>query len=151
MMAAAAMLLAGCARDIQNSDAVKQGVMEYLQQRKSETGLDMSLMQVDVVSVSFDKNQAHAMVMFRPKSSADAAGMRMAYTLERKGNKWVVQGRNEGANPHGAMGGEGTSALPPGHPGGAGASSGALPPGHPAVSGASGALPPGHPPVSPKQ
>ena len=150
MIAAAAMLLASCAKDIQNADAVKQGVMEYLQQRKSETGLDMGLMQVDVVSVSFDKNQAHAMVMFRPKSSADAAGMRMAYTLERKGNKWVVEGRNEGGNPHGATGGEGGSELPPGHPG-AGGAPGALPPGHPALPGASGALPPGHPPVSPKQ
>jgi hypothetical protein len=140
MLAAAAMLLAGCAKNIDNADAVKQGVIDYLQQRKAETGLDMNLMQVDVVAVSFEKDQARATVMFRPKSGADAAGMKMAYTLDRKGSKWVVAGRSDsGGNPHGgAMSAPDGSQLPPGHP--------AMPQG----SGA-GALPPGHPPVSPKQ
>lgn len=142
MMAAAAILLAGCAKDIQNSDAVKQGVMEYLQQRKGETGLDMALMQVDVASVSFDKDRAHAIVVFRPKSSADAGGMQMAYNLQRRGNKWVVEGHGEGGggNPHGG------AVSAPGAPG-----SPALPPGHPALPGGGSALPEGHPPVSPKQ
>jgi hypothetical protein len=137
-LVAAALLLAACSKDIQNSDAVKQGVIDYLQQKKGETGLDMKLMQVDVASVTFDKNQAHAVVVFRPKNSADAAGMQMAYTLDRKGNQWVVASHNEsGASPHGAGGMPG------------------MPPGHPAVPGASGAqgqqLPPGHPPIGSKQ
>ncbi len=116
--------------------------MDYLQERKAQTGLDMTQMQVDVVSVSFDKDKARAVVMFRPKNQADAAGMQMAYTLDRKGNKWVVEGHGEssgGANPHSSGGAPG------------------MPSGHPAVPGASGApeggqaMPPGHPPVNPKQ
>jgi hypothetical protein len=142
-MASLAMLLAACSKDIQNSEAVKQGVIDYLQARKSQTGLDINLMQVDVVSVSFEKDQARATVMFRPKSGADAAGMRLAYTLQRKGNVWVVQPNNEGgANPHGGAGGGEPSALPPNHP--------ALPEGG-APPPAGGALPPGHPPVGSKQ
>lgn len=133
------MLLAACSKDIQNSDAVKQGVVEYLQQRKAQTGLDMSLMQVDVVSVSFDKDQARAVVMFRPRNGPDAPGMQMNYTLDRKGNKWVVEAHNEsGANPHGASGMPG---MPPGHP--------ATPGGTQPAPGQE--LPPGHPPTSPKQ
>jgi len=141
-LAAAALLLTACSKDIQNADAVKQGVVDYLQERKSQTGLDMNLMQVDVLSVSFDKNQARAVVMFRPKNTADAAGMQMAYTLDRKGNKWVVaHNDNAGANPHGSGGMQG---MPPGHP-----ATGA----QPGTGGAQGgkALPPGHPPMSPKQ
>ncbi len=133
-LVAAAMLLAACSKDIQNSDAVKQGVLDYLQQRKAETGLDMSSMQVDVVSVSFDKDQARATVMFRPKNTEAAAGMQMQYTLDRKGGKWVVARHNEsGPNPHGAGGMQG------------------MPQGHPAMPGGEGQLPAGHPPVSPKQ
>ena len=64
-------------------------IIDYLQARKSQTGLDMNLMQVDVVSVSFEKDQARATMMFRPKSGADAAGMQLAYTLQRKGNSWL--------------------------------------------------------------
>ncbi len=137
------MLLAACSKDIQNSDAVKQGVIDYLQERKSQTGLDMNLMQVDVVSVSFEKDQARATMMFRPKTGADAAGMQLAYTLHRKGNAWVVQPNNEaGANPHGGAGGGEPSALPPNHP--ALPEGGAQPP-------EGGALPPGHPPVGSKK
>ena len=138
-IAVVAMLLAACAKDIQNSEAVKQGVINYLQARQPQTGLDMNLMQVDVVSVSFEKDQARAMVMFRPKSGADAAGMKLPYTLKRKGNQWVVEPQNEGgANPHGGAGGGEPMTLPPNHP--------TVPDGTPQPP-AGGALPPGHPPV----
>ena len=140
-IAAVAMLLAACSKDIQNSDAVKQGVVDYLQERKSQTGLDMNLMQVDVLSVSFEKNEARATVMFRPKNGADAAGMKLAYTLQRKGDKWVVEPHNEGANPHGGAGGGG-GAMPPGHP--------SIGEGSPQPAPAEG-MPPGHPPVGSKQ
>jgi hypothetical protein len=142
MIAVVAMLLAACSKDIQNSDAVKQGVIDYLQERKSQTGLDMGLMQVDVISVSFEKDQARATVMFRPKSGADAAGMKLAYTLKRKGDKWVVEPHNEGGgNPHGGAAG-GAGGLPPDHP--------SMGEGTPAPP-AGGAMPPGHPPVGSKQ
>jgi hypothetical protein len=122
---AAAALLAGCARDIQNTEAVRQGVVEYLKARTAQTGLDVNMMQVDITSVSFDRDQARANVYFRPKTGGGGGGMQMAYVLDRKGGKWVVRGRSEsGSNPHGTPGGAempplpptGTQPLPPGHP-----------------------------------
>jgi hypothetical protein len=118
---AAAFLLTGCGRNIQNEGAVRQGVLDYLQQRKAQTGLDLSSMDISVTAVSFQKDEARATVYFKPKGAND--GMQMNYELERKGDKWVVKGRSEsGANPHGAAGlpgnphGETTQPLPPGHP-----------------------------------
>jgi hypothetical protein len=137
MLIAVAALAAACSRDIQNPEAVRQGVLDYLNQRKSQIGLDPSQMQIDVSSVSFQKDEARATVVFRPKTTADASPMTIGYLLDRKGNKWVVRPRGEGgANPHGG----GTSTLPPNHPPmGAGEAP------------ASGTLPPGHPPVNPPQ
>jgi len=122
----AVLLLAACSRDIQNTDAVKQSVVEYLRARMAQTGLNVDMMQVDVTSVSFQKDEAQATVYFRPKAGNGQGGMQMNYTLERKGGKWVVRGRTEnGANPHGAGG---MPTQPPGD-----APSTELPPGHPAV------------------
>ena len=101
---AAAMLLAACSRDIQNTEAVRQSILEYLNARSAQTGLDMSMMQLEVTSVSFETAQARASVFFRPKGGG-AGGMSMNYTLDRKGDKWVVRARPEsGGSPH---------ALPP--------------------------------------
>jgi hypothetical protein len=115
---AAAMLLAACSRDIQNTDAIRQGVIEYLQARTAQTGLDPNMMQVEVTSISFQRDEARAGVFFRPKNGPEAGGMQMNYVLDRKGSKWVVRGRTEnGANPHGAPGGGiQMPALPPNHP-----------------------------------
>lgn len=108
----AAVLLSACSRDIQNTDAVRQAVVDYLRARTAQTGLDVDLMQVDVTSVAFEHDQASATVFFRPK--AGGSGMQMNYTLERNGDKWVVRGRTESViNPHGA---QGLPALPQGHP-----------------------------------
>lgn len=126
----AAVLLPGCGnRAIQSEAAVRQGVIDYLSQRP---GLSLSTMQVDVTSVSFRENEADASVSFRPKGAAGDSGMTMQYTLERKGNRWVVKGRGQsqaGHAPHG-MG----QSLGPDRPFGSGAQGGAgLPPGHPPI------------------
>lgn len=149
-------LLAGCKKDIQNQDAVRQGVMSYLSKRS-----DLLAMDVSVASVSFHENEATAEVHFQAKgNNSPAAGMTMQYVLERKGTQWVVKGRTGANSSHGASG------MPPagapsagpgpldgmphtGLPGGAGATT--LPPGHPAVGGGSQALPPGHPSVGSDQ
>jgi hypothetical protein len=122
---AAALLLAGCGRGIDNKEAVRQGVLDHLSTR---AGLDLKSMQVDVASVSFRQNEADAMVSFRPKGATDAsAGMQMQYTLEKKGNRWVVKGkRDSGMAPHGGAPGS----MPGSMPGGA-MPGGAMPPGHP--------------------
>jgi len=138
---AAAVLLGACSRDIQNADAVKAGVIDYLKSNQSRIGLDPNAMQIDVTSVSFQRDEARAAVAFRAKGGGgDGQPMMINYVLDKKGGKWVVRGRTEtGVNPHGggaepAPGASGAPELPPGHPSTSAPSEGKqLPPGHPAV------------------
>lgn len=118
-----ALLFSGCSRDIQSKEAVRSGIISHL---SSRAGLDIGSMDVEVTSVSFRGGEADATVSFRPKGSNDpASGMQMLYTLERKGNQWVVKGKREpGSSPH--------SGAPD------------------APAGQSGQLPQGHPPVGAK-
>ena len=116
---------------------MRQGVIDYLTQRSD---LNLSRIKVDVTAVSFRENEADATVAFRPKDAAQG-GMQMRYTLERKGDKWVVKGhgRSGGQSPHSA--GPGSGQMPAGGAMGApaGAEGGAglkLPPGHPPMEGA---------------
>jgi hypothetical protein len=116
--AAAFLVLVACGgRDIQNKEAVRQGVIEYLTARAPQMTLDLSTMQIDVVALTFGANEAHATMSFRPKGTTEG-GMQIAYDLDRKGNKWVVRPRTEGTNPHGAGAPPAQPApgLPPGHP-----------------------------------
>lgn len=119
---AIALALCGCHRDIQNEEAVRQGVMSYLAKRQ-----DLSAMDVSIRSVSFRSDEADAVVHFQAKENTAAnAGIDIRYVLNRSGNAWVVKGRSgmgaSGSNPHGDMGaaggagGTGAPALPPGHP-----------------------------------
>lgn len=111
---AALSLLAGCSKDIQNADAVRGSIVDYLKARQEKTGLNMDMMKVEVSSVTFTSggNEAHANVMFTPKEGG--AGMQMPYTLDRKGDTWVVRPHaDSGENPHGAAG---LPSLPPNHP-----------------------------------
>lgn len=128
------VLLAGCGnKGIQNEAAVRQGVVDYLSQRSD---LNLSTMQVDVTSVSFRQDEADATVSFRPKGAPEG-GMQMRYTLERKGNRWVVKGRGRGQAgqaPHGA------GQMPP-----VGAGAGQAPAARGTPQGSE--LPPGHPPM----
>jgi hypothetical protein len=153
--AVSVVLLAGCKKDIQNQDAVRQAVMNYLSKRS-----DLLAMDVSVSSVAFREDEATAQVHFQAKGNdSPAAGMTMQYVLERKGGQWVVKGRTGSNSSHGASG-PGVNAVPgqgnlagsldgmPRIPGPGGAGSTSLPPGHPTVGG-SQALPPGHPAVSP--
>jgi hypothetical protein len=137
-------LLGGCKKNIQNDDAVRQGIMTYLAKRP-----DLLSMDVNVTSVAYRQDEATATVRFQAKgNTSPGASMSMQYVLERQGNQWNVKGR-AGASGHGAQG------LPP-DGSGAGSMSAmpntTMPPGHPSVGGPgsapSGALPPGHPPVS---
>jgi len=157
MLGACLALAGGCKKNIQNQDAIRQGVMNYLAKRS-----DLLAMDVSVGAVEFrGQDEATATVHFQAKgNSAPNAGMNMQYVLERKGNDWVVKGRAGENAAHGASGmpqgpapsGGSMSGMPtlPGQSGGAGA--GALPQGHPSLGGANGqALPPGHPTIPPGQ
>jgi hypothetical protein len=115
------LLLAACARkNIENEGAIRQAVVEYLNSRQSQTGLDMSTMDVNVTAMTFERDTARATVEFRVKGSD--AGMQLNYTLDRKGDKWVVQARQDAGQGHGVVlppaesGSPAPTQLPPGHP-----------------------------------
>lgn len=111
-------MLSACNKAPQTKEAVKQGVVEHL---GKGAGLDLASMEVEVTAVTFAANQAKATVNFRPKSSPEQ-GMQMNYTLETKGNKWVVLKKTgSNASPHG----DATVAPAP---------AGDMPLGHPPVS-----------------
>ena len=138
LLLAGLAVLAGCNRGgIENKEAVRQGVIDYLAGR---TSLNISSMDVSVTSVTFKGDEADATVTFAPRGATGAGqGMSMRYTLERKGNRWVVKGRGDSGNHGRGMGADPAnphSAMPP-MPGGAGSPSpsGEMPPGHPPVSG----------------
>jgi hypothetical protein len=108
-----ALVFGGCNRGTESKEAIRQAVLDHLSQRGS---VNLSSMQIDVVSVSFRQNEADAAVSFRPKGSEGGTGMTMNYTLQRQGNRWAVKGRTEsGGSPHGAAG-QMPGTMPPGHP-----------------------------------
>lgn len=117
----ALVLLAGCSKNIQTNEAVREGVIRHLSQN---SGLNLASMDIEVTSVTFRDNEADAVVGFRPKGGGAMSGMSMRYTLERKGNEWVVKKKA-----------------------GAGMGHGMMPPGGEAPKQEEGGLPPGHPPV----
>jgi hypothetical protein len=144
LLLAVALLAAACSKNIQNSDAVRQAIMDYLSAKSAQTGLNMANMTVDVTALEFERDSARASVSFRVKGAPGNAGMSMNYTLDRKGDKWVVRGPGEmGGNPHGGAvpgtlpQGSGGGTMPPGHPG-VGTPGGQLPPGHPGVGSGAG-------------
>jgi len=74
-------------------------------------------MDVDVTAMAFERDTARATVLFKVKNGD--GGMQMNYTLDRKGDKWVVRPNTDGGAGHGV-------AVPPNDDPGAGK----LPPGH---------------------
>jgi hypothetical protein len=122
-------VLSGCRHDIQNTEAVKQGVLAYFAKRS-----DLLSMDVSVTNVTYQQNEATATVHLQAKgSSAPGSGMDIRYVLERKGNQWVVKGR-AGGDAHGAQGMGAPQGAPQGGPGSIGAMPQTLPSGHPPVS-----------------
>lgn len=115
-----ALLLAGCAKNIDTTDAVKQGIVKYVAKKA-----DIQNMNVSVQSVSFRGKEATANVSFSARADPKQS-ITMSYTMERQGDEWNVKGSD--MQRHGQ--------TPPGTP---------LPPGHPATQPGSSKLPPGHP------
>ena len=109
----ALLALTACNRGSQNKDAVRQGVVDYLSERKD---LNIASMNVDVSQVQFDGSKADATVTFSPKGVPSGQGMTMHYQLEQQGNKWAVVGRQDsghaGAVPPGADNPHGGGAVP---------------------------------------
>jgi hypothetical protein len=125
--------LAGCQKDIQTKDAVRQGVINYLTQNKN---LSIGSMDIEVTQVTFKDKVADATVQFKPKGGDAASGMTMHYTLEQQASGWVVKKKADHS-------GHGMTGMPQG---------GAMPGGMPMPSGSmpmpSGGMPAGHPPAA---
>lgn len=133
----AVALLAGCSKNIDTPEAVKQGVIKEIAKN-----VDVKNMDVTVQSVSFRGKEATATIAFKPKGGDPKQSITMSYVMEKQGDEWHVKGRDmqrhqdsKGAQmPSGAGGMTGTQ-LPPGHPSTTtGTMNGQpLPPGHPAT------------------
>jgi hypothetical protein len=108
--------LAGCKKNIQNKEAVKQAVLEHLSKRSD---LQVGQMDIDVTNVAFRENEADATISFKPKG-VEGGGMEMTYALERKGNIWTVKPKAASSGMgHGMVSpepGPAPGAMPPGHP-----------------------------------
>jgi len=103
---------AGCHKRSEE-EAVRQGVIDYLSKRSN---LNVSGMNVTVVSLVVRANEADADISFTAKGANPGQGMLRRYTLERQGDHWVVKNSvDTGSSPHGAGAGGG-QALPAGHP-----------------------------------
>ena len=143
-LSAALLVFAGCKKQQSDNDAIRAGILQHL---NGVGTLNMSAMEMEVRSVSVNGNQAHAEVVFRPKTGApDGAGMQVAYNLEKRDGAWVVQK----TQPAGGMiQHPDTSKNPHQNPD---VHSGSLPNFsdivNPAGAAPQGQLPPGHPPIS---
>jgi hypothetical protein len=116
----AALLLAGCSKNIDTPEAVRDGIIKDISKI-----VDVNTMNVTVTSVSFREKEADATVSFTPKQAPGSQPMVMSYALERKGDEWKIKSRSM-LGSHDKLA-PGEAGLPPGHPGG----DTALPPGHP--------------------
>jgi hypothetical protein len=144
LLCLAAILLAGCSKNIDTPEAVKEGVLKDIAKK-----VDVQSMDVNVDSVSFREKEATAKVSFKPKGAPSGQSIVMDYQLERDGDEWKIKGRTMEGSAHGQAGadaGGGTQTpLPAGHPTVApGTQAGPLPAGHPTV-------PPGQSPDSSKK
>ncbi len=96
LVAALALSLAACSKNIDTMDAVKQGVIKDIPKDINLGGMD-----VNVVSVSFRGQEADAVVTFAPKGGPPM--MNMKYVMERKGDEWHIKTRTSGATEHAAQ------------------------------------------------
>lgn len=84
-----AALMGGCAKPQSDSDAVRAGINQHLSGLKT---INLSAMDMEVLNISIQGNQAQAQVEFRPKTGAPAgAGMQVSYSLAKQNGVWVVQ------------------------------------------------------------
>ena len=113
LVAVAILGLAGCAKNINNKDAVKAAIVK----RVAKTGFDTNAMQVDVTNVSFHDQDAVATVAFVPKGGPAQSAVTFKYNLHRQNDEWVATGLAQGgtnmAAHEGAAAGEGAPDASP--------------------------------------
>jgi hypothetical protein len=149
-LAVAALILGGCAKNIDNQEAVQKAVDEYFAKPELRT------MTARVQNVIFKGSEADANVMVTGKGQDPSSAIPIPYVLERKSSGWVVKGPSKTAmSGHAAQNG---GQMPPGHPnaGATGTPGGEVPAGHPPMPNAPGSrkdgsqklnMPADHPPI----
>lgn len=85
---ALALVLGGCAKNIDNKEAVQAGVKKYV----AGKGINVDQMDVNVNTVTFHGTKAEAAVAFAPKGGG--SGVATNYQLEREKDEWVVKSRS---------------------------------------------------------
>jgi hypothetical protein len=124
------LLTGGCKSKPDDQQAIRAGVINYLNSLKS---LNVSAMDIAITQTTMNGNRAEAKVEVRPKGSAGGdASMQLTYNLEKRGEEWVVVKSQPSG---GTMQHPGPGQMPPG---------GAMPPGHPNVSGSGAQAPSDH-------
>jgi hypothetical protein len=108
----AALLLWSCSKNIDTSEAVKEGVLKDIAKK-----VDVGSMDINVDSVAFRDKEADAKVSFRPKGAATSQSIIINYVLERQGDEWRIRSRSMQAHEQSVPSGQpDPEALPPGHP-----------------------------------
>jgi hypothetical protein len=125
----AALCLAGCSKNIDTPEAVREGVLKDIAKK-----VDVQAMDVSVDSVSFREKEADAKVSFKPKGAPAAQSITMTYSLERNGDEWRIKSRNMQAHQQQQPSAPGQPAMPPGHPVTGTGTGEPLPAGHPQVN-----------------
>jgi hypothetical protein len=135
LLGAVVLFGVACKSKTDETEAIRAGVIKHL---AALNMLNLNNMDVNVTQAAINGNQAQAQVEIRAKGGDPGANaMQIGYSLEKRGEEWVVL---KSTGMAGGMQHPGPGEAPP-----AGAAPGAMPPGHPNVSGGS-AQPPGtHP------
>ena len=89
--------LAACKSASQNSEALRQGVTDYL----TKAGLNVKGMDLALSNAKFDGNKADVTVSFSVKGTTQVA-MTKNYHLEQQAGQWTVVG-SAGGSEHGQM------------------------------------------------
>jgi hypothetical protein len=104
-----ALAAVGCQKQQKTpSDSIRDGIRQHLTSLKT---LNLSAMDMNITNVSVNGDTAQALVEYVPKAGAPpGAAMRVSYSLEKRGDQWVVVKTNSlggaidhpgpGANPH---------------------------------------------------
>ncbi len=124
---------------MQTREAVEKGVLKGVASR----GINADSMDVTVTHVDFHGKQADAVVSFAPKGGKLSDGLTMRYTLEQRGDEWVITNRS-GMNMQKHAG---TMQPPPPTMDGNSGAVDPMPNAIPGVAPSSRPLPPGHPPL----
>lgn len=134
--------VAGCGQQQGDSDAIRAAINQHL---SSLNTINLSAMDMNIVNVSIQGNQAQALVEFRLKSGPpQGSPMQVSYSLAKQDSKWVVQN----STPMGGMTeNSGSGQNPQQNP--TPPSPDSLPDFRSLVNSGSGsAMPPEHPPVN---